>query len=120
MAIEPAEGLEPSFFTGDLVGQYQRGMSRARHCEDGVVVTSGASSVRWATNDPRINGSATDIGTEVDYREGALVDSPTGLDGVIRAHRVRVVTLTRRWEGTMDLLQIDDVGPRHQGGMARG
>jgi hypothetical protein len=108
-AVQPAEAMEPSFFTGDLVGQYSAWDESSETREDGVVVGTGSSSVRWATNDPRINGLATDIGTEVDYREGALVDSPTGVDGVIRRHRVRVVNDDGAWEGTMDLIQIDDV-----------
>ncbi len=98
--------MAPSFFTGDA-GEGYRAERFSEWDEssetraDGVVLGTGSSSVLWQTNDPRIDGRATYVGSEVDYREGALGDLPTGLDGVVRAYLTRVVNDEGAWEGTL-------------------
>ena len=112
-----AQDQEPSaasFFTGDAGEGYRAeryvGWDESSETrDDGVVIGAGSSSVLWQTNDPRIDGWATYVGTEVDYREGALSDSPTGLDGVVRAYLTRVVNDAGAWEGTLVSFQMDDV-----------
>ena len=112
VAAQSEDPMAPSFFSGDggldavmLAG----GTSETR--SDGVVVeTGGGFSARWATNDPRIDGLMTNSGSTMDYREGGLGDSPTGLTGAISSSLVRVVNDDGAWEGTLDFLTMQEVG----------
>ena len=110
VAAQADDPMAPSFFTGDAGAQWRAWGESSETRPDGVVVSTGSSSTQWSANDPRINGLATAVGTEVDYREGTLRESPTGLDGAIRGQRHRVVNDEGAWEGVLDLIQIDGVG----------
>ena len=109
-AQDATDPMAPSFFTGDggLDASYAVETSETR--PDGVVVETFVLSARWATNDPRIDGLMTNSGTSLDYREGALSDSPTGLTGAISSSLVRVLNDDGAWEGTLDFLTMQEVG----------
>ena len=110
VAAQPEDPMAPSFFTGDggLDASYTVETSETR--PDGIVAETFVLSARWATNDPRIDGPMTNVGTTLDYREGALDDSPTGATGAVGHSLVRVVNEDGAWEGTLDFLIMEEVG----------
>jgi hypothetical protein len=77
---------------------------------DGVVLETSTLTARWISTDQRIEGQMTASGPWLDYREGALSDSPTGESGAIGSSLVRVVNDDGAWEGTLDFLTLEEIG----------
>ena len=109
VAAQSDDPMAPSFFTGDagLGASYVVGTSETR--ADGVVAETSKLSARWASNDPRIDGLMTNVGTTLDYRQGALSDSASGVTGAVGVSRVRVVNDDGAWEGTLDFITVEEV-----------
>lgn len=110
VAAQSDDSMAPSFFTGEggLDASYTVETSETR--ADGVVAETFVLSARWASNDPRIDGLMTNLGTTLDYRQGALSDSGTDVTGLIGSSLVRVVNDDGAWEGTLDSVAIEDDG----------
>jgi len=116
VVAQSEDPMAPSFFSGDggLDPSYTVETSQTR--PDGVVAETLVLSARWASNDSRIDGLMTNSGTTLDYRQGALSDSATGVTGVIGSSLVRVVNDDGAWEGTLDSITIEDEGTDHVSG----
>jgi hypothetical protein len=111
-AEQPAERMEPSFFTGNI-GASGSSISEASHAvrDDGVVIVTGEGygGIEFITNDPRITGKLSMLKNEADYREGALADSPTSEVGTIRSGLFRIVNDDDAWEGPVTNLQLQNL-----------
>lgn len=110
-AAPDGPAMAPSFFSGDAGADASYLLEPTSETRpDGVVVETSILSAQWATNDPRIDGLMTNYGSTLDYGEGALGDSPTGVTGAVGPSLVRVVNDDGAWEGTLDFLAMDGVG----------
>lgn len=108
VAAQSDDPMAPSFFNGDAGLGWRAWDESTETSPAGTTTETGSSSVLWQTNDPRINGVATSSGSTVRYEEDALIESSLQ-DGSMWGQLTRVENADGAWEGTLDLLEIEEV-----------